>query len=123
MAKDFSIRLVPYEAVGSSGFKKMFKELQRNTIIVIDAKLSAEEEASIIEATMEEFSDSFIGIEIGSLDLEELVKTKDEDPIFKIRRALVNAILGKKRGLTVIGPASIVKSIKKNPKDLLVKLG
>ncbi|MBI4021572.1 MAG: DUF2073 domain-containing protein [Candidatus Aenigmarchaeota archaeon] len=108
------IKLLPYESVRGD-FKKVFKALQDDHIVLIDAKLDPDQEAGLIKDTMERFSDRFAGIELSSL--ESPLQTGGLD---KVKSALAEMLTGKKRGFTIIGPASIVRKIKKNPQELLV---
>ena len=107
------IKMVPYEKV-KNDFSKVFRALQNNSIVLIDAKLKPDEEAFIIEDTMKRFSEKFTGIELSSISSPEMSNTE------RIRNMIVERITGKKRGFTIIGPANIVRKIKKNPDDLLV---
>ena len=57
----------------------------------------------------------FKGVEIGIIGPQSIRETE----LTKIIKAnLINIILGKRRGLTIIGPANIVKEIKKDPNRL-----
>ena len=74
-------------------------------------KKKKEEEIELIKTTMEEINDEFKGIE-----LAVIYPTKNDSGIFtKIRTNFVDLIAGNRLGLTIIGPASIVKAIKKDP--------
>lgn len=107
------IKLIPYESV-KEDFGKVMKALQDKTLVLIDAKLSPQEEASLIQDTMERFSETFKGIELSSLE------TKTGSGFESIKSAIVQKMTGKKRGFTIIGPANIVRKIKKNPSELMV---
>ena len=111
------IKLVPYERFKTVKFDSLLTDLEKKTIILIDAKLTPEEEAALIENTMSSVSDSFSGIELSSL---ELGNNKKERVFEKIRNKFIGAILGKRMGVTIIGPAKIVRKIKKNPEELLL---
>ncbi len=111
------IKIVPYETLKKQRFNGIIKDLRHNTIVLIDAKLTAKEEAQIIAETMRNVSDKFSGIELGSLDVEKSMNT-----VSKIKNAFVEKITGKKRGITIIGPANVVRKIKKNPKELLLHI-
>ncbi len=115
--KNIMIKMIPYEKFKKDGIKSFLNDLQKDTIILIDAKLNPEEEALIIKETMEEVSSRFKGIELGSLDLSSGDKTT---PFEKIRNSIIETIIGKKRGFTIIGPAKIVRKIKRDPEDLLL---
>ncbi|MFQ5647731.1 MAG: DUF2073 domain-containing protein [Candidatus Aenigmatarchaeota archaeon] len=114
---NLKIKFVPYEKFRHDGFKRLLGDLKGNTIILVDAKLNAEEEARLIKDTMEKVSTSFTGIEMSSLELE-----KQPDTLDKIKNMLIETISGKKRGLTIIGPAKIVRRIEKNPEELLLHM-
>ena len=111
----FKIKLVPYEKFKADGVKSFMKDLREGTIILIDAKLNPEEEADIIEKTMKKVSEKFTGIELNSLDL-----SKQKDVMGKLKNLIIKVVTGKKQGLTIIGPAKIVRKIERNPKELLV---
>ncbi|MBL7160229.1 MAG: DUF2073 domain-containing protein [Candidatus Aenigmarchaeota archaeon] len=107
------IKFIPYEIVRDD-FKKVMRALQREALVLIDAKLNPEEEADLIKNTMEKFSEQFTGIELSSIEAPELGN------VDKFKNLLVERLTGKKRGFTIIGPAGIVRKIKKNPQELLV---
>lgn len=105
---------MPYESIRED-FKKIFKALQTDALVLIDAKLDPEQEAELIRDTMERFSDRFSGIELSSLDSPNQITGMD-----KLRNSLAELLTGKKRGFTIIGPANLVRKIKKNPRELQV---
>jgi len=107
------IKFIPYESIGED-FRRVMRALQKNSLVLIDAKLQPEEEADLIRETMERFSEKFSGIELSSLSAPEMNNME------KLKNAIVEKITGKKRGFTIIGPAGIVRKIKKNPQELLV---
>ena len=113
------IKFVPYERVKEEKFKKILKDLADNTIILIDAKLDAKEEAALIAETMKAVSDKFAGIELSSIEINGKKKVGHYG---KFKNALVERVVGKKRGMTVLGPAKIVQKIKRNPEELLLYL-
>jgi hypothetical protein len=111
------IKFIPYERIKEEKFKKILKDLAGNTIILVDAKLDAKEEAALIAETMRTVSDKFSGIELSSIE----INSKDDDGLYgRFKNSLVERIIGKKRGMTVLGPAKIVQKIKKNPEELLL---
>jgi hypothetical protein len=110
------IKLLPYERFKRDRFKAVVKDLKENTIILIDAKLSMEEELALIKETMRSITGSFTGIELSSINsIDKKMGNMD-----KFRNMLVERIIGKKRGMTIIGPAKLVQKIKKNPEELLL---
>ncbi len=111
------IKVISYEQLKEQRFNGIVKDLRKNTIIMVDAKLNAKEEAQIIAETMRNVSDDFSGIEFGSLDFGS---DDEASGLSKIKSALMDRLMGKKRGVTIIGPATIVRKIKRNPKELLL---
>ncbi len=119
--KNLKIKFVPFEKYKKEGMKAIMRDLRRETIILIDAKLPAEEEAKIIEETMKRIngnSGDFTGIELSSIDFTN--NKKNATQLEKIKSMLIQTILGKKRGMTIIGPAKIVRRIDRNPQELLL---
>jgi hypothetical protein len=110
------IKLLPYERFKKDKFKAVLKDLKENTIILIDAKLSMEEELSLIKETMRNITGNFTGIELSSINsIDQKMGNID-----RFRNMLVERMIGKKRGMTIIGPAKLVQKIKKNPEELLL---
>lgn len=89
------------ESLSSMEKVSMIVERVKNgELMVIEGGLSPEEEAELIETTMREIDiEKFVGIDIFTLE-------KDQRKFFG---------LSKKRtvGITVIGPANIMRSVKK----------
>lgn len=116
---NLKIKFVPYEKYRRDGMKAIMKDLRQETIVLIDAKLPAEEEAKIIEETMKKIngnSNAFTGIELSSIDFSG----KTTNSLEWLKNVLIQTIIGKKRGMTIIGPAKIVRRIDKNPEELLL---
>ncbi|MFC2143961.1 DUF2073 domain-containing protein [Candidatus Aenigmatarchaeota archaeon] len=111
---NIKIKLLPYERFKRDKYKAVLKELKDNTIILIDAKLSMEEELTLIKETMRNITGTFTGIELSSINSIEKTMTNTD----KFRNMLVERIIGKKRGMTIIGPARLVQKIKKNPEEI-----
>lgn len=111
------IKFMPYEKFREKDLGKFLDSLHENTIVLIDAKLTADEEANLIKETMKKVSNQFSGIELNSL---ELANGKKISNINKIKNMVIEKIIGKKRGLTIIGPAKTVHQIRKNPEELLL---
>lgn len=109
------IKLLPYEKLKRGNPSDLLKDLREGTILVVDAKLDSKEETQLIEETMKLVSDKFSGIEMSSLDLDENSKGFE-----KLKKMIVEKLTGKRRGITIIGPAKKVRKIKKNPEDLIL---
>ena len=91
--------------------RKLIKAVKANKIVLMEGRLKSNEEAELIRKTMEEISPEFKGIELS------VVNTPATDSKFgkKLKSMLVNMLLGNRHGLTIIGPAKIIKEIKQDP--------
>ena len=110
-----TLQFVPYseiEYISSVGrIRKLLNIAKENRIVLLEGRLKKEEEAELIKATMEEINKDFKGIE-----LSVIYPSKKESDLFKrLKRNFVNMLLGDRQGLTIIGPASVVREIKKDP--------
>ena len=110
-----TLQLVPYaqiEELTSIGrIRKLLNLAKEDKIILLQGRLRKEEEAELIKATMEEINEEFRGIELAVINPE----TKGLGGFSRIRNNFAGMLLGDRQGMTVIGPASVVKQIKKDP--------
>lgn len=110
--KRLTLRIVPYneiESLSSLGkIRKLLNIAKENKIVLLQGRLKKDEEEELIKTTMEEITPEFKGIEHSVINTEE-------DSKFGLIR---NFLLGNRTGFTIIGPASIVKEIKKNPNKI-----
>ncbi|MFH1445063.1 MAG: DUF2073 domain-containing protein [Nanoarchaeota archaeon] len=111
------IKILPYENLKKYEFNSIFKDLKDDTIILVDAKLNSKEEAELIKETMKKVSEKFSGIELSSLELGSRNNISITE---KFKNRFIETVIGKKRGLTLIGPAKIIRRIKKNPEHLML---
>ena len=118
-----TLQFVPYSDIESLGsarrVKKLLDIVKQNKIVLLEGRLKKEEETDLIEITMEEIDDKFKGIE-----LSVIYPSKAEGALLKkMKQNFVSFLLGDRQGITIIGPASIVKEIKKDPNkiELLTK--
>jgi hypothetical protein len=113
-----TLQFVPYNEIEELGsarrVKKLIDIVKQNKIVLLQGKLKKEEETDLIAITMEEVGDKFKGIELAVINPEN----NDQSGIRKIRNDFFSFLLGDRQGLTVIGPASIVKEIKKDPNKI-----
>jgi hypothetical protein len=118
--KGFSIQFLPYSEIkelnSNERIKKILGIILGNNILILQGKLLPEEEARLIGDTMAmiDHLKNFKGIELA-------VISGDEERNFfkKIGKSIANALLGGDLGaITIIGPATIVKDIKKNPRKI-----
>ena len=111
-----TLRFIPYyqlrEMSSQERIAKIVEYAKEDNIILIEGKLRKTEEVDLIKKTMEEISDKFKGIEIAEIYTE---RKKDVAFFTRIRDEFINFILGDRQGFTIIGPATIIKEIKKDP--------
>ncbi len=110
-----TFQFVPYgdiEALGSAKrVNKLINIVKENKIVILEGRLTKQEEADLIEITMEEISPKFRGIELSVIYPDN----SKQDFGQKVKGVFANVLLGDRLGLTIIGPASIVKKIEQNP--------
>jgi hypothetical protein len=113
-----TLQFIPYseiESLSSLGrIRKILNAAKENNIVLLEGRLKKEEETELIKTTMEEINDEFKGIELAVIYPE----SKNPDLFNKIRSQFVNILLGNRQGLTIVGPASVVKEIKKDPNKI-----
>lgn len=118
-----TLQFVPYHEIqglsSSKRINKLLNIVKLNKILLLEGRLTREEEADLIQKTMQDISDKFKGIELGVI----YPSYSEENIIGKLKYHCINALLGNRIGLTIIGPASIVKEIKQDPNkiELLTK--
>ena len=118
-----TLQFVPYnEIAGLSSvgrIRLLLNIAKENKIVLLQGRLKREEEAELIQATMEEINKEFKGIELAVID----PNSSKSVGISGFKDSIVNGLLGNRSGMTIIGPASVVKEIKKNPNkiELLTK--
>lgn len=93
---------------------KLLNIVKDDRIVIMEGRLKKEEEADLIEITMEEIDAKFKGIELSVIYPD---KSK-QDSLQRFKGAFANLLLGDHQGLTIIGPASIIKKIEKNPNKI-----
>jgi len=113
-----TLRFVPYHEIeylsSARRIHKLLDIVKENKIVLLDGRLKKEEEADLIEITMENIDDQFKGIELAVINPER----KQENIVRKAKSQFMNIVLGDRRGLTVIGPATVVSQIKRNPEKI-----
>ena len=113
-----TFQFIPYyeiEPLGSAKrVNKILNIVKNNKIVIMEGKLSKQEEADLIEITMEEIKPNFTGIELSVINPEK----NKLDGFQKLKHSLVNMLVGDRQGLTIMGPASVVKKIVNNPQKI-----
>jgi len=100
--------------------KKLLKIVLDNKVIVLQGRLKPEEETRLIEDTMIMIGNikGFKGVELSVVE-----SNSDDKTLFdKMRFGLAKVIAGQQDAITIIGPASVIKEMKKDPKKLEVMM-
>ncbi len=119
ISMDLVLQFLPYAEIeflnSSERVTKLLKLVKQNKILILEGRLRKEEEADLIQKTMEEIDESFKGVELGTID----PSPKEEEALLaKLKSTMFNMILGERRGLSIIGPANVVKQIKQDPEKI-----
>ncbi len=113
-----TLQFVPYHEISSlssaSRINKILGLVKDNKIVLMEGRLSPVEETDLIQKTMEDINKTFKGIELCTI----YPQSKDEKIFKKAMRGMFNLILGNRGGMTIIGPATLVKEIKKDPNKI-----
>lgn len=122
--KGLTLHFMPYSEIAKldsvDRIKKLLKIVLNHKVVVLQGKLRPEEETRLIEDTMIMIGNikGFKGVELAVID-------QDSDSLglmgrFKV--GLAKALTGQQNSLTIIGPATIVKEMRKNPKKLEIMM-
>lgn len=115
-----SLQILPFSEVKdltiSERVKKVLDLVLKNKIVILHGRLRAEEEARLIEDTMAlvDHVKAFKGIELAVIEPD----LKGENIWVKLRHRLATKLVGDSSAITVIGPAAVIKEIKRDPKKL-----
>jgi len=123
--RGLSLQVIPFAELQmlsiSERVKKILSLILGNKIIIIHGRLRAEEEARLIEDTMAmvDHVKNFKGIELAVIEQN----MRKENIFVRMKHGIAKSLVGDSSALTLIGPASIVKEIKKDTKkiELLLK--
>jgi len=111
-----TLQFIPFNEIehlsSERRINKLLSSVKKNNVVVMQGKLKPQEEAELIQRTMEEVSKDFKGIELCTISQDRRRKRKREE---NLKEKLVKWLVGDREGMTIIGPANVVKEIKKNP--------
>ena len=125
--KGFSIQFLPYSEIrgldSTKRIRKILNIVLGNNILIIQGRLEPDEETRLIEDTMVMMGHvkNFKGVELAVISGNG---NRGGGFFGRFKRNLANTIAGEDLGaVTIIGPATIIKEIKRNPKkiELLLK--
>ena len=119
--KGFAIQFLPYSEIknldGNQRIRKILNIVLGNYILILQGKLTYEEESRLIGDTMAMVGHvkNFKGIELAVISNNG----NKAGIIDKMKNNIVKRLSGGDLGaITIIGPATIVKEIKRNPKKI-----
>ena len=115
-----TLQFVPYSEIESLSsaerINRLLKLVKEEKIVLMQGRLKPEEESGLIQKTMETIKKEFKGIEICTIYPEE-----SKRQLFgKIKSEMIKLLVGNRDGITIIGPASIVKEIRKDPNKIML---
>lgn len=117
--RDLTIHFMPFSEIAHASsldrIKKIMGLVLDNKLIILQGRLKPEEETKLIENTMTLIGNikGFQGVEISTLSGDH------EKSVFdRLRHNLVRILIGEQDAVTLIGPATIVKEIRKDPKKI-----
>ena len=118
-----TLQFVPYSDISSMNsverIKKLLKVVLDNKIVLLQGKLKAEEESRLIEDTMALIGNikGFKGIELAVLSPKE-----SGSVVGNFKRGLARILVGENDSITIIGPASIVREMRRDPNKIQLLL-
>lgn len=122
--KGLTLEFIPYSEIrdlnSAERIKKLLAIVLNSRIIILQGRLKPDEEVRLIEDTMAIIGHvkNFKGIELAVVG-----NGSDSLPIFrKLTTNVAKFLVGDTAAMTIIGPASIVKEIKKNPRKIELML-
>ena len=118
--KGLSLQVIPFSEIEklsiSERVKKLLALVVAQKIVIVQGRLRPEEEARLIEDTMAmvDHIKNFKGMELAVIE----PNMKDKDMFTKIRYELAKRLIVESSALTIIGPCSLVREIKRDPKKI-----
>ena len=113
-----TLQFVPYHEIekldSDKRISKLLNLVKDNKIVLMQRHLRYTEKTKLIETTMEEINANFKGIEICTI----YPKQKQKNFSTVVKDSMIKLLLGNREGLTIIGPAHLVKEIKRDPNKI-----
>ena len=122
--KGLTLQFIPFSEIAHldsvERIKKLLKIILDHKVVVLQGRLRSTEETRLIEDTMIMVGNikGFKGVELAVIDQDK----EELGFMGKMKFGLAKALTGQQNALTIIGPATIVKEMKKDPKKLEVML-
>ena len=121
---DLTIHFMPYSEIAHSATMERIKKIMglvlQNKIIILQGRLKTEEETKLIENTMTLIGNipGFQGVELAVISND----AENQGLFEKIRHNIARILVGEQDAVTIIGPATIIKEIKRDPKKIELML-
>lgn len=116
----FAIQFMPYSEIknldSTERIRKVLDIVLKNSILILQGRLKPEEELRLTEDTMAMIGHvkNFKGIEIAIISPHE-----NRSRVERLKHNLATRLSGADLGaITIIGPVSVVKEIKQDPKKI-----
>ena len=113
-----TLQFVPYADMESlqteERIKKILDIVKDSSVVLMEGRLKPEEETKLIQNTMEEIDKKFKGVELCTIYPE----SRNLDLFKKLRRNFTSMLLGNREGITIIGPATVIKEIRRDPNKI-----
>jgi len=113
-----TIQFVPYGEIENLPSKdrvlKLLDIVKQEKIVLLQGRLKPEEETLLIMETMSQINKSFRGVEICTIYPEE----NNLQFFNKVKKEMVKFLIGQRDGITIIGPSTVVKEIRRNPNKI-----
>lgn len=124
MAKNkLTLSFIPYSDIerldSTKRIKKIMDIVLKERIVILQGKLKTEEEAGLIASTMVLVGriKNFKGVELA------VITGNNNSGFFgKVREGIAKSLIGDRAALTIIGPAAVVKEIKRDPSKIELML-
>jgi hypothetical protein len=120
LLSSLTLQFVPYSEIerlnNVERIKKLLKIVLQNKIVLLQGRLRPEEEARLIEDTMALVGSvkGFKGIELAVLS----PKIESMPIAARMKRRVARMLIGEQDAVTIMGPASIVREIRKDPSKI-----
>lgn len=115
------MQVLSYDSVkkmdSSKKISKILEIVKKGDIVMLEGRLTNDEELTLTSGALKNVSGKFSGIEIAYLSSSE------SDSFFeKFRQRIAQLLMKGRLGITVIGPSKVIKEIKMNPDKLEIFL-
>ena len=113
-----TLQYVPYSEIellsSDERIEKLLDIVKSQSIVLMQGRLKPSEETKLIQKTMETIDKDFKGVEICTIFPED----KDLQAFRKVKKEMIKFVMGNREGITIVGPANIIKEIKKDPNKI-----